>query len=87
MAGVEVTSFAGLETAFRRVEIPARRYVVFTHRGHVSGLRATVHTIWNQWLPGSPHTVSDAPNFERYDARFDARSGNGEVEIWVPITA
>jgi AraC family transcriptional regulator len=29
--------------------------------------------------------VIDAPFFERYDERFDPRTGMGDVEIWVPI--
>jgi AraC family transcriptional regulator len=29
--------------------------------------------------------LADAPDFERYDSRFDPRSGDGEVEIWVPL--
>jgi len=30
--------------------------------------------------------VTDAPNFERYDERFDPLTGNGGFEIWVPVT-
>jgi AraC family transcriptional regulator len=29
--------------------------------------------------------VAEAPEFERYGAEFDARSGNGGFEIWIPI--
>jgi AraC family transcriptional regulator len=67
------------------VRIPAQQYVVFTHRGHISTIRSTWHTIWNTWLPGSGHEVADAPDFERYDAVFDPRTGIGEVEIWLPL--
>jgi AraC family transcriptional regulator len=41
----------------------------------------------NKWLPKSGHQLADAPDFERYDSRFDTRSGSGEVEIWVPLKA
>jgi AraC family transcriptional regulator len=27
----------------------------------------------------------DAPNFERYDEKFDPATGNGGLEIWVPV--
>jgi predicted transcriptional regulator YdeE len=31
--------------------------------------------------------VSDgAPDFERYDKRFDPQTGEGEIEIWVPVS-
>ena len=85
VTGVEVAGFADIAAGFSRVRIPERRYAVFSHRGHVSGIRATVYSIWNDWLPKSGHKVADAPNFERYGTEFDGRSGNGTVEIWVPL--
>jgi AraC family transcriptional regulator len=85
LCGVEVGEFPQLPPEFSRVRVPANRYAVFTHRGHISAIRSTWSTIWSRWLPTSGHQIADAPDFERYDARFDARSGNGEVEIWVPL--
>jgi hypothetical protein len=29
--------------------------------------------------------VADAPNFERYDEKFDPVTGNGGLEVWVQI--
>ena len=85
IAGVEVADFSDLPREFSRVRIPAQRYVVFTHTEHISAIRRTVNTIWNQWLPQSGFKVADAPIFERYDDRFDPATGNGGLEIWVPI--
>jgi AraC family transcriptional regulator len=85
IAGVEVGDFSDLPREFSRVRIPAQRYAVFTHSDHVSTIRRTINTIWNQWLPSSGHTMADAPNFERYDEKFDPATGNGGFEIWVPI--
>jgi AraC family transcriptional regulator len=85
IAGVEVASFDDIPAEFSRVRIPARRYAVFSHREHISRMRASVYTIWNKWLPGSGYAHADAPDFERYDERFDPRTGNGTVEIWIPI--
>ena len=34
-----------------RVRIPEQKYAVFTHGEHISTIRRTVNTIWNQWLP------------------------------------
>jgi AraC family transcriptional regulator len=87
IAGVEVTSFSGLPSEFGRVRIPAHKYAVFTHADHVSTVRRTVMTIWNKWLPESGREVADAPNFERYGADFDGRTGLGGFEIWIPIKA
>jgi len=85
IAGVQVTSFDNLPSEFSRVRIPAQRYAVFSHREHISRMRATVFTIWNKWLPASGCKHADAPDFELYDERFDSQTGNGTVEIWLPI--
>jgi AraC family transcriptional regulator len=29
--------------------------------------------------------AADAPNFERYDENFDPLTGNGGLEIWIPV--
>jgi AraC family transcriptional regulator len=85
VAGVEVADFSDLPRPFFRVRIPEQRFAVFTHREHISTIRSTVNTIWNQWLPASGLKVADAPNFERYDEHFDPVTGNGGFEIWVPV--
>jgi AraC family transcriptional regulator len=85
IAGVEVSDFSDLPREFSRVRIPEEKYAVFVHRDHISTIRRTVNTIWNQWLPASGLKVADAPNFERYDERFDPLTGNGGLEIWVPV--
>ncbi|TIQ94367.1 AraC family transcriptional regulator [Mesorhizobium sp.] len=85
VAGVEVSEFSDLPKDFCRVRVPAQKYAVFAHREHISTIRRTVNTIWNRWLPASGHEIADAPDFERYGPEFDPRSGNGGLEIWVPI--
>jgi AraC family transcriptional regulator len=85
IAGVEVADFSDLPRRFGRIRIPEQRYAVFTHADHVASIRRTVNTIWNQWLPGSGLKAADAPNFERYDEKFDPATGNGGFEIWVPV--
>jgi AraC family transcriptional regulator len=85
IAGVEVTNFADLPNDLSRIRIPRRRYAVFAHQGHVSTLRRFVHTIWSKWLPCSSHMLADSPDFERYGEDFDAESGIGTVEIWLPL--
>ena len=67
------------------VSIPAGRYAVFTHSGHISDLPKTVYTIWNKSLPDAGLNTREAPDFELYDCRFDPLTGRGDVEIWIPI--
>jgi AraC family transcriptional regulator len=85
IAGVEVSRFADLPEGFTTIRLPPRRYAVFTHRGHVSSIPATMKAIWGEWLPASGHKFADAPFFERYDGRFNPRTGEGEVELWLPL--
>ncbi|SHK06999.1 AraC family transcriptional regulator [Bradyrhizobium lablabi] len=85
IAGVEVLDFSDLPREFASVRIPEQRYAVFTHRDHISTIRRTVNTIWNHWLPASGLKAADAPNFERYDEKFDPLTGHGGFEIWVPV--
>jgi AraC family transcriptional regulator len=85
IAGVEVADFSDLPREFSRVRIPEQKYAVFTHSEHISTVRRTVNTIWNHWLPSSGMKAADAPNFERYDEKFDPLTGDGGFEVWIPV--
>jgi AraC family transcriptional regulator len=85
LCGVEVADFSRVPADFARLRIPEQRYVVFDHPGHVSGVRRTWATIWSSWFPASGHEPADGPNFERYGETFDSQTGNGGLEIWIPI--
>ena len=82
-----MSDFSDLPRKFARVRIPETRYAIFSHREHVSTVRRTMNTIWNQWLPSSGMNAADAPNFERYDENFDPQTGTGGLEVWMPIKA
>jgi AraC family transcriptional regulator len=85
IAGVEVSDFSDLPREFSRVRIPEQRYAIFSHRDHIATIRRTINTIWNHWLPVSGVKAADAPSFERYDENFDPLTGNGGLEIWIPV--
>jgi AraC family transcriptional regulator len=85
IAGVEVADFSDLPRDFSRVRIPEQKYAVFTHSDHISTIRRTINTVWNQWLPASGLKAADAPSFERYGEKFDPLTGNGGLEIWIPV--
>lgn len=67
------------------VALPAGRYAIFTHRGHISGIRASWAAAMEGWLPQSGETMADGPALEYYGPDFDGRSGHGLVEIWIPL--
>lgn len=85
IAGVQVSRFDELPPGFRRMRLPARRYAVFLHRGHISSIHETFAAIFRRWLPASGLEAADAPEFERYSGDFDPVAGTGQVEIWVPL--
>lgn len=86
-AGVEISESSGLPEQFSCVQIPAQRYVIFPHRGHVFRLCYTVHAIWSQWFPesGNRRATTDGANLlERYGEDFDPLLGMGDIEVWLP---
>jgi AraC family transcriptional regulator len=86
MAAVGMADAGELPEGFSTLKIPAQRYAVFTHRGHVSGIPATMHKIFGTWWPTSGLEHGDLPDmFERYDERFDPYTGMGVTEIWLPV--
>lgn len=85
LAGVEVTAGTQVPADLVSVRVAAARYAVFTHGGHVSTVRGTFMAIFNTWLPRSGYQFAEAAVFERYDERFDPRTGMGGFELWIPI--
>jgi hypothetical protein len=84
-SGVEVASFDNISDEFATLRIPQHRYAVFTHKGNISTIQATWAPIFRTGLPELGAQVADAPDFEKYDERFDPRSGSGIAEIWMPL--
>ena len=89
LTGVEVAPGTELPENFGHLEIPAHRYAIFTHHGHVSAISRTMRSIFDEWLPqsGHAHAADGADFFERYGEAFDPKTGTGGIEIWLPIKA
>ena len=85
LSGVAVTEFPAQPAGFTCLRIPAQRYAAFEHRGHVAEVAATWKAIWEHGLPAAGVKQAKGPAFERYDERFNAHSGSGGFEIWVPV--
>jgi AraC family transcriptional regulator len=85
MCGVELTSMNDLPSGFKTVSLPAQRYAVFADKAHISGVRNVIGAIWSSWLPTSGYNAMEGAMLERYGPEFDARTGMGGYEIWVPI--
>ncbi len=85
LSGVEVGDSKALVAGFSQITLQPRRYVVFSHTGHVSEIPKTLDTIWDKWVPEAGFEVVEAPSFERYTEEFNPQTGLGGTEIWIPI--
>lgn len=85
LSGVEVADFSDVPPGLSRLRIPEQRYAVFRHADHISAIQRTWAGIFNDWLPGSEYMLADAPSFERYGPEFDPYTGEGGLEVWIPV--
>ena len=85
LCGVEVADFSRVPEGWAHVRVAEQRYAVFSHNEHISMIRRTWATVWDSWFPSSGHEHADAPHFELYLEPFNAQTGMGGVEIWIPI--
>lgn len=69
----------------QEVTLPAGRYAVFTHAGHVSELPIMLDTLWGQWAPDCGLDIAASPSFELYTQEFNPDTGRGGMEFWVPL--
>lgn len=79
--GSKETPLPGL----KKLRIASRRYAVFKHSGHISAIRGTYAQIWDGALVDRGWTMAPYASLEVHPPEFDTRSGDGGVEIWVPI--
>lgn len=86
LAGIEVAPGTEVPRGLAAISIPARRWAVFPHSGHVATIAETAMSVIAGWLPASGLSVAGPPDFmERYAADFDPWTGLGGMEIWVPV--
>jgi AraC family transcriptional regulator len=85
MAALEVTDLASVPKEAQTTKIPAAKYAVFTQPGHITLMRPTIMSIWQDWLPNSGYVAAEAPLIEYYPPAFDGMTGNGGFEVWLPV--
>jgi AraC family transcriptional regulator len=89
LAGVEVSACEGLPAEFAVVSLPAQKYAVSAHRGHVSQINETCTAIFKWFKEHSDQNLAgkgDEPCFfERYSEEFNPHTGMGGMEVWVPV--
>jgi len=88
LAGCTLWDFDNLPAALSRFVIPLQDYAVFHHEGHVSTICHTIDAIFDRWLPQARFQLATQQSlhfFERYGEAFDPVTGEGDIEIWVPV--
>jgi AraC family transcriptional regulator len=87
MACVEVEDFNHIPGGMVKENIPAGRYVIFTHYGRMSELKNTLTYIYRAWLLQSNEKQRPGPGayIESYDERFKENSANSAFDIYVAI--
>lgn len=86
LTAVRASSLDGLPEGLSGARVGARRYAKFPHKDHVLTIGATCAAIFSDWLPKSGEK-SEGPLFllEYYGADFDAMTGRGGIEVWLPL--
>lgn len=85
LCGVEVNQSPDPASGLTSIHLPPRKYLVFEHNGPIAAIGQTWQDIWDRAIAAAGHLPLDGTGFERYDDRFDARTGSGIVELWVPV--
>jgi AraC family transcriptional regulator len=85
VCAAQVSRFTRVPKGLFQVTVPAARYAVFRHDGHLSDLPSTYGAIWNDWFATSGRKPKRAPSLEHHNATFDPRTGNGGVTLWIPL--
>lgn len=87
IAGFPVDATGPVPDGMVMRRVAAGRYAMFTHRGPLGELGATVDYIYGTWMPTAKREPGnhDRPDIEWYDERFDPASTTSEIDIYVPI--
>ena len=67
-----------------RMTLPAGRFAVFEHEGHISHIPDTWASIYETWQPATSEEIAPGPEIERYAPDFDP-SQPGGVAVWIPL--
>lgn len=84
IAGVEVNEIKSVPHGMVSMEIPAARYVVFTHSGPASKLGVTYEYIYGTWFPKAKDKPMGTIDFEMYDEKFTNKE-DSLMFIYIPV--
>ncbi|HEY1708056.1 MAG TPA: effector binding domain-containing protein [Rhizomicrobium sp.] len=87
IAGMTVENFGKLPLDLSHVTINSPRYAVFSCNG-LPELRPLLDRMMQTWLPNCGIAMLGEPDFlERYTKEFDPMTGQGRIDVMVPLKA
>lgn len=85
MVGIAVDPSAPSTDGITSVAVPAGRYAKYTYDGPISAFPQFIDAVWRELFPAMGLIKRNAPDFERYDERFNSESSAGIVDYYIPI--
>jgi AraC family transcriptional regulator len=86
VAGLPVCADASIPEGMVKFEVPAQKYVVFTHCGAVAQIGESFQAIHTRLLAALGLRARPGVEFERYDARFiGPNDPASETELYIPV--
>ncbi len=85
ICAVKISEPENLNPNLTVFQVPKQKYAVFTHPGHISNIGCTWNSIYSKWQPNSNYEILNTLSFEFYDQHYNTNSGQGDVQIWVPV--
>lgn len=86
MTAVEIDSAAPVPEGFKTRDVDAARYAVFHHAGNVASLNATLEAVHRDHAPSFAHWhVEGVHLIERYGENFDPSTGEGGIDVMLPL--
>lgn len=86
-AAVEVETLDRVPDGLVGLTVPAQTYARFTHTGHISKIDKSIDAIWGTELAANRLQPAGGLEFERYDDRWDDETGEGPVDLYIPVRA
>lgn len=86
-AAIEIRTRDEAPAGLKTETLPAQKIAIFRYPGHVADIGAVCSSVLADWNKRTDETPSEGPIhlIEYYPPSFNAMTGDGGFEIWVPL--
>ncbi len=85
LCGMQVRKGEAVPQGLASQTVPAGNYAKFRCPVHIAKMHDEWNRVMGEWLPGSGYLLGDGPCVEYYGPDFDATTGEGGFELWIPV--